>query len=72
MSGDGKADLCVAVGGAVECALSQGHAFGPRFPVLTLAPGVQAQALWLGDLDGDGKADACVDDGTAILCSISP
>ncbi|HEY0193673.1 MAG TPA: FG-GAP-like repeat-containing protein [Kofleriaceae bacterium] len=72
VSGDGKGDLCVVLGGAVECALSQGHAFGPRYAVLTLAPGVQAQALWLGDLDGDGKADPCVDDGTAILCAISP
>lgn len=72
ISGDGRADLCVAVGSAVECAVSQGHSFGPRFPVVTLAPGTQIQALWLGDLDGDGKADPCVDDGASITCGLSP
>jgi len=72
ISGDGRADLCVVVGSAVECAVSQGHSFGPRFPVLMLAPGTQIQALWLGDLDGDGKADPCVDDGTSIICTLSP
>jgi hypothetical protein len=75
VSGDGRADLCVVVGGRVECAISQGHGFGPRLPVLVLptqtrtpAPG----ALWLGDLDGDGKADACVSDDDAITCALSP
>jgi LmbE family N-acetylglucosaminyl deacetylase len=72
VSGDGRADLCVAVHSTIECALSQGHAFGPRFPVLTLAPASTVEALWLGDLDGDGKADPCVDDGTSIVCAISP
>lgn len=72
ISGDGLADLCVATGSTVECALSQGHAFGPRFPVLGLPAGTAIQALWLGDLDGDGKADPCVDDGTSIICTLSP
>ncbi|HMG22170.1 MAG TPA: VCBS repeat-containing protein, partial [Kofleriaceae bacterium] len=72
ISGDGRADLCVVVGGRVECALSQGHGFGPRFPVLTVPAGHTAAALWLGDLDGDGKADPCVDDGSSILCTLSP
>lgn len=71
ISGDGRGDLCVALGSSVECAVSQGHAFGPRFSVLTL-PATRAAALWLGDLDGDGKADPCVDDGTAIFCTLSP
>lgn len=72
ISGDGRADLCVVLGGNVECALSQGHGFGPRFPVLTLPASSTAEALWLGDLDGDGKADPCVDDGTTIFCTLSP
>ncbi|HEX4418961.1 MAG TPA: FG-GAP-like repeat-containing protein [Kofleriaceae bacterium] len=72
VSGDGRADLCVATGNGVECALSQGHGFGPRFPVLTLPAASTAVALWLGDLDGDGKADPCVDDGTTITCALSP
>ena len=72
ISGDGRADLCVVTGGTVECALSQGHGFGPRFPVLTLPAASTAEALWLGDLDGDGKADPCVDDGSSIYCTLSP
>jgi LmbE family N-acetylglucosaminyl deacetylase len=72
VSGDGRGDLCVTVAGGVECAASQGHGFGPRFPVLGLAPNSTAAALWLGDLDGDGKADACVDTGAAIACAPSP
>jgi len=72
ISGDGRADYCVVVGGGVACALSQGHAFGPRFPMLTLPVGQTAEALWLGDLDGDGKADPCVDDGSAVSCTLSP
>jgi hypothetical protein len=72
VSGDGRADLCVVLGTTVECAISQGHAFGPRFPVLTLPATSTAEALWLGDLDGDGKADPCVDDGVAIYCTVSP
>jgi LmbE family N-acetylglucosaminyl deacetylase len=72
ISGDGRADLCVVIGSNVECALSQGHGFGPRFPVLTLPASSTAEALWLGDLDGDGKADPCVDDGTSIFCTLSP
>jgi LmbE family N-acetylglucosaminyl deacetylase len=71
VSGDGRADLCVIVGNNVECALSQGHAFGPRFPVLTLPATSTPEAMWLGDLDGDGKADPCVDDGTTIFCTVS-
>lgn len=72
ISGDGLADLCVITGSTVQCSLSQGHAFGPRFPVLSLPAGTAIQALWLGDLDGDGKADPCVDDGTSIVCTLSP
>lgn len=72
ISGDGRADLCVVIGSNVECALSQGHGFGPRFPVLALPAASTVEALWLGDLDGDGKADPCVDDGTTISCTLSP
>ncbi|MDB4956286.1 MAG: Rhs family protein [Myxococcales bacterium] len=72
VSGDGRSDLCVIVGSRVECALSQGHAFGPRWTALELPAGASAEAMWLGDLDGDGKADPCVDDGTSITCSLSP
>jgi hypothetical protein len=72
VSGDGRADLCMIVGNTVECALSQGHGFGPRVPVLTLPASSTPQAMWLGDLDGDGKADPCVDDGAAIFCSLTP
>ena len=67
ISGDGRADACVAVGREVLCGISQGHGFGPRTTVLEL-PQLSITALWLGDLDGDGKADACVDDGTSITC----
>jgi hypothetical protein len=70
VDGDGRADLCGIDGAAVTCALSEGFAFDPQFPLLALpAP---PSALWLGDLDGDGRADACVDLGTTIACGISP
>ena len=72
VSGDRRADLCIVVGSRVECALSQGHAFGPRSTALELPAGTSVEALWLGDLDGDGKADPCVDDGTSITCALSP
>ena len=65
LDGDGKADLCQARAPGVVCARSQGHAFGPQFPVME----TPATAVWLGDLDGDGKADTCVDDGAgSIIC----
>lgn len=72
VSGDGLADMCVALTDHVECAVSQGHGFGPRRTMLALAPGSTITGLWLGDVDGDGKADPCVDDGTAITCAPSP
>lgn len=72
ISGDGRADLCVAVGHRVECAISQGRGFGPRTIVLELPADRVVHSLWLGDLDGDGKADTCVDDGVTISCALSP
>jgi hypothetical protein len=72
VSGDGRADMCVAVHSNVECAISQGHGFGPRRTMLVMPSSLPIVGLWLGDLDGDGKADACADDGTSITCALSP
>jgi len=72
ISGDGRGDMCVAIGDEVECAVSQSHGFGPRRLALVMPTGNPIIGLWLGDLDGDGKADPCADDGTEIACSLSP
>jgi LmbE family N-acetylglucosaminyl deacetylase len=72
VSGDGRADMCVAIESNVECAISQGHGFGPRQVMLAMPSALPIVGLWLGDLDGDGKADACADDGTSITCALSP
>ena len=72
VSGDGLGDMCVAIGDRVECAIGQGHGFGPRHLALVMPSGNPIIGLWLGDLDGDGKLDPCADDGTAIACSLSP
>ena len=64
ISGDGRGDMCVAIGRRVECAIGQGHGFGPRHLALVMPTGNPIIGLWLGDLDGDGKADPCADDGT--------
>ena len=72
VSGDGRADMCVAVHSNVECAISQGHGFGPRRTMLVMPSALPIVGLWLGDIDGDGKADACADDGTSITCALSP
>src|SRR5262249_30292106 len=69
VDGDGRADLCAIVGDAVQCAIAQDRAFGPRSTWLD-APG--ARSLLLGDLDGDSKADPCVDTGGAVVCAPSP
>ncbi|CAN5367376.1 hypothetical protein BH11MYX1_BH11MYX1_30530 [soil metagenome] len=72
VSGDGRGDMCVAVHGTIECAVSQGHGFGPRRTMLVMPTQAPIIAMWLGDLDGDGKADACADDGPSITCARSP
>ena len=72
ISGDGRGDMCVALGSDVRCAVSQSHGFGPRRFELELPSGQPIVGLWLGDIDGDGKADACAGDGSAIACAISP
>ncbi len=72
ISGDGRADMCVAIGNRVECAISQGHGFGPRRLALVMPTSRPIVGLWLGDVDGDGKADPCADDGTQIACALSP
>jgi LmbE family N-acetylglucosaminyl deacetylase len=72
VSGDGRGDMCVAIGDRVECAVGQGHGFGPRHLALVMPTHKPIIGLWLGDLDGDGKADPCADDGGVIACSLSP
>lgn len=72
ISGDGRADLCVAVHQRVECQVSQGHGFGPRRTLLALSGELPITGMWLGDLNGDGKDDPCVDDGAQITCALSP
>ncbi|MBV8756653.1 MAG: VCBS repeat-containing protein [Deltaproteobacteria bacterium] len=70
IDGDGRADLCIALGGTIACARAQDNGFGPRTTMLTVP--TKITALWLGDLDGDGRADTCVDDGTNVTCALSP
>ncbi|MEO6772604.1 MAG: FG-GAP-like repeat-containing protein [Kofleriaceae bacterium] len=72
ITGDGRADMCVALHGTVQCAVSQGHGFGPRRTMIAMPTQAPIVGLWLGDLDGDGKADPCADDGTSITCALSP
>jgi len=72
ISGDGRADMCVAVHGTVQCAVSQAHGFGPRRTMIAMPTQAPIIGLWLGDLDGDGKADPCADDGISITCALSP
>ncbi|MFT3694629.1 MAG: FG-GAP-like repeat-containing protein [Kofleriaceae bacterium] len=72
ISGDGRADLCVAVHSRVECQVSQSHGFGPRRTMLVMESTAPITGMWLGDLDGDGKDDSCVDDGAQITCALSP
>ncbi|HEY6036958.1 MAG TPA: VCBS repeat-containing protein, partial [Kofleriaceae bacterium] len=72
ITGDGRADMCVALHGTVQCAVSQAHGFGPRRTMIAMPTQAPIIGLWLGDLDGDGKADPCADDGTSITCALSP
>jgi hypothetical protein len=72
ITGDGRDDMCVAIGTNVECVVSQAYGFGPQRLALRLPPEKTIAGLWLGDLDGDGRADPCVDDGTNITCALSP
>lgn len=61
LDGDGRADFCAIDGTRVTCAFSHGTAFGPRTPVMELAPA--PTALW-----GDASGALCADTGTAVTC----
>lgn len=68
LDGDRRADLCTIRGRSIACARSQGYAFGPEIPLVTVPGAGPLTALWLGDLDGDGVVDACAEDGGNITC----
>jgi peptidoglycan/xylan/chitin deacetylase (PgdA/CDA1 family) len=71
---DGRADLCVFTGEAIECAVStRGPALAQferwRSDLGRMKGG--ATSFRLADVDGDGRADACVRSESAIVCAMS-
>ncbi len=65
VDGDGRADLCVFLGGLFRC--DTGHDFGAAETRIRF--GQSGDVPLLGDVDGDGKADPCVYRAGQFLCS---
>jgi peptidoglycan/xylan/chitin deacetylase (PgdA/CDA1 family) len=69
VDGDGRADLCVADGDGVRCAIDPSHHDLRRWSRGKL-PG--DRSTWkLADVDGDGRADACFETEAGLFCRAS-
>ena len=69
IDGDGRADLCAARAGAIACARSLGHGFGPFMIVARLPPGMVPTSLWAESTAVSGREPRiCAADATAIAC----
>ena len=79
VDGDGAADLCGHVSGAVHCARNTGAGFAARSEwidaswstALALPADQIGRTLMLGDIDGDGAADLCERGTAGVRCGLS-
>ncbi len=70
VDGDGRADACAIVDGAIRCLLGGPHGVervmgGPRVAATSVT---EAARVRMADVDGDGRADVCAPDGTRLAC----
>jgi LmbE family N-acetylglucosaminyl deacetylase len=69
IDGDGRADLCAARDGEIDCARSLRHGFAPRAPVAHLPPGMTPTSLWTEPPGGATPPRLCAADATSIACT---
>jgi LmbE family N-acetylglucosaminyl deacetylase len=69
VDGDGRDDLCTVRDGAIACARSQGHSFGPRSVIARLPPGMAPASLWAEPARGAPAPRLCAADATTIACT---
>jgi peptidoglycan/xylan/chitin deacetylase (PgdA/CDA1 family) len=67
VTGDGRADVCVAGAEGIRCAAS--NVVGELGELRTWSSDDHAASLHFADVDGDGKADACTRTSTGMACA---
>lgn len=63
IDGDGRADLCTARDGALVCARSLAHGFGPTLPIAALPDGMVPTGVW-----AYGER-ICAGDARQVICT---
>jgi len=69
VTGDGRADVCVAAPEGIACAAS--NVVGELGPFGTWSLDDHAASMRFADIDGDGRADACMRTSAGISCARS-
>jgi hypothetical protein len=67
VTGDGRADICVAGADGISCAPS--NVVGELGAFSTWSTDDHAASMRFADIDGDGKADACMRTSAGISCA---
>jgi LmbE family N-acetylglucosaminyl deacetylase len=69
VDGDGRDDLCTARDGAIDCARSLGHGFGPRQPIARLPDGMVPTSVWAERVGRGATPRLCAADASQIACT---